>query len=194
MILHTVNDPNAMFDVYPISQLFCTTGNSVVNAQTRELVMGAGHAKQYAEFFDPTGEKKLKAGFGLAVHNEVSRLHNLGTYDYLKVNELPYVTSKDGLWRGYGAYGLIYSKNWPNNRMGILQTKFDWKKPSPLALVKWSLKRLQGFIDAVYDCNGIYIRVDMPFPGIGKGGLPRHEVLPMLENFGDYLHVWELEN
>lgn len=38
-----------------------------------------------------------------------------------------------------------------------------------------------------------FARVDLNFPGIGNGGLPREEVLPLLTALPDNVHIWEFE-
>lgn len=37
------------------------------------------------------------------------------------------------------------------------------------------------------------IRVDLNFPGIGNGQLLRENVLPLLEDLSDNIHIWEKE-
>jgi len=36
-------------------------------------------------------------------------------------------------------------------------------------------------------------RIDLNFPGIGNGKLPRHQVLYLLEDLPDNIHVWEYD-
>ena len=192
MIVNQTKNSREMFDIYPITDLFLTTTNSVVKVETRELVMGSGHALQFVQTFDPTGEKQLKARLGVAIAKRTQEYHEAGHYGDLKPTDKPYVYNKSKTHRGYHAYGLIVSEKWPNSKIGIFQTKFDWAKPSSIDLIKYSFNQLKAFMERGKQTLGRPVRVDMPFPGIGKGGLNRDDVLEIASKFGDNLHLWEM--
>lgn len=68
-----------------------------------------------------------------------------------------------------------------------LQTKTDWRKKSDVNLVKRSIGRLKDFGIAYPD-----LKLACPFPGISHGGLRREEILPMLLELPDNIHIWEM--
>jgi len=79
-------------------------------------------------------------------------------------------------------YGVLVSKN---NQIGIFQTKFDWRSPSGLDIVRFSCKMLREI--ALKHPDMTY---HLPFPGVGNGGLPEELVLPILMTLPDNVFVW----
>jgi hypothetical protein len=62
--------------------------------------------------------------------------------------------------------------------------KHHWREDADLKIIEESCFRLKhGF--------GPLGRVDLNFPGIGNGRLKREDVLPLLEDLPDNVHVWE---
>lgn len=65
--------------------------------------------------------------------------------------------------------------------------KHHWKDNADLGIIAssiWTLK--EKFKDSSK-------RIDLNFPGIGNGKLPRHQVFYLLEDLPDNVHVWEYE-
>lgn len=64
--------------------------------------------------------------------------------------------------------------------------KDHWARPARLDIIADSSDMLNRFIRRD-------IRVDLNFPGIGNGKLNREDVLPLLEDLPDNIHIWEKE-
>lgn len=91
--------------------------------------------------------------------------------------------------RGYGHYGVLISNIQDHGTyIGAFQSKLHWQEPSDAALIWSSLEKLA---DCLRDSpEPLYVA--MPIPGIGLGGLPREEVMGMLELMPDTLWVYDL--
>ena len=88
-------------------------------------------------------------------------------------------------------YGLMIPPYWKEEstkQIGVFQVKHHFKNKAELALIGYSVVRLQQYIKTW----GLD-RVDLNFPGIGYGGLKRDHVLPIIEELPDCVHVWEKE-
>ena len=72
-----------------------------------------------------------------------------------------------------------------NQRIGIIQTKRHWRQPSPLGLVLDSLRRLDSHA-SLFDDE----RYDTILLGTGNGGLKRQDVLRLMHELPDNVHVW----
>lgn len=71
-----------------------------------------------------------------------------------------------------------------DRKIGLIQTKTDWRKPSTMDLIMgalWSLSYWMNYRDAVST-------VAMPMIGCGLGGLPKKEVLEAIKN-----NLWQVE-
>ncbi len=88
-----------------------------------------------------------------------------------------------------GVYGVIMDTGRkPMMPIGLFQTKTDWKKNSTLELVEHSLSVLSAYAHKTrtYDFH-------VNFPAIGKGGLRREDVVPLLMDIlPRNVHIWEL--
>lgn len=83
-----------------------------------------------------------------------------------------------------------------NTTIGFFMVKDHWRNPADLQIIEQSVHALR---------NGLYMksilgewthgtqRVDLNFPGIGNGKLKREDVLPLLEELPDNVHVWEYD-
>jgi hypothetical protein len=71
-----------------------------------------------------------------------------------------------------GKYGLIISQR---ARIGLFQTKYHWRDPSPVELIEYSRAELYKY--AVENPNQL---IGLPFPGIGHGGRKISEILPII--------------
>lgn len=76
----------------------------------------------------------------------------------------------DGQWVGY----FMVKEHWAENaKLSIIDT-------STVDLVQW-----------LAETDDPINRVDLNFPGIGNGKLKREDVLPIIEQLPDNVHVWE---
>lgn len=144
--------------------LLLFTSNSITK-RDGSLVMGAGSALQ-AQRHAPTFAQE--AGTWLTQTGRVGSIYGLF------LTEVAYPMN-DSTVVGY-------------QMLGALQTKRHWMEPASLLLIAHSLGRLCQLLESHTEA---YPRVAMPFPGIGYGGLPRAEVLPLLEPLPRYVHVYE---
>lgn len=81
-------------------------------------------------------------------------------------------------------YLLIVSDKWPEKKLGCFQTKYHWRDSSPIELIEASTKALFNFVQ---DKD---IRVDIPLPGCGNGGLKLNQVKSILECLPDNVFIW----
>jgi len=82
----------------------------------------------------------------------------------------------------YGVEAL--GDGWDN--FGVFQVKHHFKANAELMLIGYSCVKLVELIEL----QGLG-RVDLNFPGIGYGKLDRAEVLPIIAELPDAVHVWE---
>lgn len=74
-----------------------------------------------------------------------------------------------------------------NTPVWFFMVKDHWTKPASLDIIKSSVFYLKhGF-------EWGNTRIDLNFPGIGNGNLPRDLVLPLLTDLPDNIHIWEYE-
>lgn len=71
--------------------------------------------------------------------------------------------------------------------VGWFRVKDHFAQPAKVSIISSSVNRL-GIIADGYD------RIDLNFPGIGNGQLSREDVLPMLMDLPDHVHIWEYDN
>ena len=193
MIYHVTDDPKEMFRTSAVSDLFLTTSNSVIRVNNRTLVMGAGHAKAMVQHFDPEGKHGLEHRFALKVQEKVEALHGAGFYPELRPNDVPYgYMRKSKKYLVYYSYGVIISENWPKSKLGLFQTKDNWLNKSRLGLIEFSVRELVRQMKWMQKVLKRAPRVDMPFPGIGNGGLKEYDVRHLLKNLEDNVHIWKL--
>jgi hypothetical protein len=84
-------------------------------------------------------------------------------------------------------YGLLVSENWPRQKVAAFQTKIDWREPSKLDVIELSTRMLIDWC-AAHPTAWVHLN----FPGIGRGGLRREDVLPVIAALPDTVAVWEL--
>lgn len=186
MILKTVNDPSLMWAWYGISDLFLTTSNATVSISTGRLIMGKGHALQAKQRWGKNVDKNLAK----AIEEAVSHRCLNGEWKDL------YYVWKGNKFRIYGDYCLLVSRNWPDVSIGLFQTKryfgdgADTKRGSYTIenMIHWSTLALEKWC-----ANHPQSRVDMPFPGIGAGGLNVDQVMPIIQRLPDTVYVWRLD-
>lgn len=71
--------------------------------------------------------------------------------------------------------------------VGSFQVKYAWNQAALLHLIALSTYELCNV--AWYE--GADYRFDLNFPGIGNGGLDREDVLPIIQQLPDNVHIWE---
>jgi hypothetical protein len=112
--------------------------------------------------------------------------------------KLPYLKAiwGDQITRYYGhlgKYGVLLAK--PTDGLdllgkkgiGIFQTKYHFKDPSNLELIKYSCKALISIMDSL---GMEEEKVSMNFPGVGYGQLPFESVLPIVELLPDNVSLY----
>jgi len=125
---------------------------------------------------DWNGALTMGAGIALEVTERWPRLPAiLGAY-LVQGNQCPYGVCVPVYVPGIDGTGKI----------GVFQSKDHWKGNSSLALIGYSVIALQKYIGSFKPK-----RVDMNCPGIGLGRLPREQVLPIISELPDAVHVWE---
>lgn len=72
--------------------------------------------------------------------------------------------------------------------VGFFMVKDYWANKAKLRIIRDSARKLRDWANINHE-----IRFDLNFPGIGNGGLTKKEVLPMLEDLPDNVHIWEYE-
>ncbi|MCB0093315.1 MAG: hypothetical protein KDE54_35745 [Caldilineaceae bacterium] len=82
-------------------------------------------------------------------------------------------------------YGLLVSPRWPTAKIAAFQTKIDWRKPSATHFIATSVDQLCAWL-----ADHPTARVDLPFPGIGHGGLTPAQVMPIIARLSDNVHIW----
>ena len=172
MILKETPDPDEMWDIFPVSDLFLTTSNSTI--LNGHLAMGAGHARQVRNRWKGIDKKMATA--------VIVRVNELGNRRLYGDNPNSY---KVGAYTVYQCYGLLVSKRWPLAKLGLFQTKDRFWTPSRLDLIKYSTTMLQNWC-----AKNKTKRVDLPFPNIGCGGLKVEDVEPIIDELPDTVYVW----
>lgn len=77
--------------------------------------------------------------------------------------------------------------NYEETPIWWFMVKNHWKEPADLGVIASSCFYLKhGF-------EWQNKRIDLNFPGIGNGKLPRDSVLYLLEDLPDNIHIWEYE-
>jgi hypothetical protein len=137
--------------------IFVTT-NSVLN-RYGDLVMGKGAAQQ----------AKLLAPM---MPEDLGRL----------MRDLNVVGEKYGILNS----NQIVVHRGKETRLCAFQTKYNWKCPSDLELIRWSTMMLSTQA-RTFDTK----RFALNFPGIGEGGLPEDVVLPIIEALPDNVYVYK---
>src|SRR5687768_10734729 len=70
--------------------------------------------------------------------------------------------------------------------VGWFRVKDHFAQDAKLSIIERSATLLR-------DRASAYDRIDLNFPGIGNGKLPREDVLPLLQRLPDNVHIWEYE-
>lgn len=79
--------------------------------------------------------------------------------------------------------------NFDGQIMGYFMVKEHWQREAKPSIIR---KSVNDLLDELVLLSPA--RVDLNFPGIGNGRLSREEVLPIIEQLPDNVHVWEYGN
>ena len=97
---------------------------------------------------------------------------------------LPYKFAEFLEASGFSKIGMI--GEYEDTDIWWFMVKDHWREHAKLEIIKES-------VDLVHKIRSNF-RVDLNFPGIGNGGLKREDVLPLLEDLPDNVHIWEKAN
>lgn len=150
-----------MWDIFGKTDCFFITTNPIAR-NDGAIVMGRGIAKEMKDRFP---EFPYKFGEKLAtLHDQYSAVGKAWT----------------------PTTGAVGSFN--GQLCGYFMTKSHWRERSDTDVIKASVHSLFSLCEhhPVKD-----FRFDLNFPGIGNGKLKREDVLPLLEELPDNVHVWE---
>lgn len=77
--------------------------------------------------------------------------------------------------------------------VGYFMVKDHWNNPADPAIIQASVDSLIKQTTVRCMCGKCEndMRIDLNFPGIGNGKLKREDVLPIIEQLPDNVHVWE---
>lgn len=156
-----------MWSIFGKTDMFVITTNPIIR-KDGAVVMGRGIAKQMKDRF-PEFPFKLAERYTKSVDTQAydDALHPVNT---------GFVGGFDG------------------QACGWFMVKDHWREPAKLEIIQRSVKELinsltfRGF-DSWYIPKTI--RYDLNFPGIGNGKLAREDVLPIIEQLPDNVHIWE---
>ena len=166
MIIRTTN----MWNAIDIDLMLVTTNGYIAGYKTptQHLVMGRGAALEstikYKDIAKIAASTIISDGYP-----KIDRKQPLFLYGMIQLPIAP--------------YDAVY-----NNYIGLFQVKYYWGDKASLSLIGYSLTKL--FIWMQQNPDKV---VGLNFPGIGYGGLHRENIIPMLEEFGDKLIVFEKE-
>ncbi len=187
MIEKTTDNLEDMWNAFHVSDLLLTTANSTMNTRTNALVMGAGHAKQVRDRFP---------GVDVALMQPIKERVK-ARIDNGRWQDNAYYVTNDGKYEVWGDYFLIVSPEWPKKKLGIFQVKRHFglngrkneaARDLMLSIIGESVRWLQYFCRMQPRA-----RVDMPFPGIGNGGMDIDLVREEVKRLPDNVYTWRLE-
>ena len=87
-------------------------------------------------------------------------------------------------------YGLLDAG--PRHPVIAFQTKRHWRDRTPSGLIEYSANQLQDWYTESRHESRTVNKLHMPVPGIGHGGQRIQDVLPIFDDFGDWLNLWTL--
>lgn len=74
-----------------------------------------------------------------------------------------------------------------SQRIYWFMVKDHWQNNAEPEIIKKSIQELKDYFQWSSE------RIDLNFPGIGNGKLKRSQVLPLLEELPDNVHIWEFK-
>jgi hypothetical protein len=87
-----------------------------------------------------------------------------------------------GGYQAVSPTGVI--RHYKGQLVGFFMVKSHWNRPAELDIIEDSVTNLSEWAHHLG-------RVDLNFPGVGNGKLRREDVLPIIEQLPDNVHVWE---
>jgi len=100
--------------------------------------------------------------------------------------ELPFLFG-ERLQENGGKPFIDYICHCGNTPIWYFMVKDHWREPAKKEIIQKSVEELSNWITQ----ENLNLRIDLNFPGIGNGGLAREEVLPIIQQLPDNVHVWE---
>lgn len=94
------------------------------------------------------------------------------------------------VWGSY-KFNLEYLGDFDGQAVGFFMVKNHWAEAADLSIIKNTVRELADYLEEQADNNDPLHRVDVNFPGIGNGKLRREDVLPLLVDLPDNVHIWE---
>jgi len=88
-----------------------------------------------------------------------------------------------------GIYGTFPSNRKEIDKIVAFQVKTHFKNKADLELIQKSAEQLSKIATKYPDK-----RYDLNFPGIGNGGLNQDEVMPIVNQLPDNVHIWRFRN
>lgn len=88
-----------------------------------------------------------------------------------------------------GTYGVLPTNRNENDKFVAFQVKTHFKNDADLSLIRASTEGL-GQMASKYEER----RFDLNFPGIGNGGRDQSEVMPIVKELPDNVHIWRFKN
>lgn len=82
-------------------------------------------------------------------------------------------------------YGFMDSPNYPAAKLGLFQTKGEWRDTAKLELIELSAAMLKNWLTWHQGA-----KVHLNFPGIGYGGLSEGAVMPIIGSLPDNVTIW----
>ena len=154
-----------MWSVFGKTDYFYITTNPI-RRKDGGVVMGRGIAKEAKERFP-----RLPYDFG---------------------QQLRYLEYPDYTPDKFRHVGII--DIYDGQRVGYFMVKHHWNAEAQVSIIQNSVSELIAW-HTYRDGSGRFadVRVDLNFPGIGNGKLKREDVLPIIEQLPDNVHVWEYE-
>jgi hypothetical protein len=156
-----------MWSVWEQAGLFLITTNASTRADGR-LVMGAGIARQARDRF-PGLDARLGDVVACLAQDKVAFSHRGREYHF---------------WSP--GYHTLVSPDWPQARPGLFQVKQRFCDPASLDLIERSVGMLCWWCQQHPEAQ-----VHLNFPGIGNGRLAQDDVLPLIGELPDSVHVWQ---
>ncbi len=102
-----------------------------------------------------------------------------------KFPQLPYDFGKTLIQEGNQFIGPIGT--YDTVPIWYFMVKHHWKEEADLGIIASSVYALKNHV------KGTNLRVNLNFPGIGNGKLPRDSVLYLLEDLPDNVNIWEYD-
>ncbi len=104
--------------------------------------------------------------------------------------KLPFDLGERILNMGEGDYSSCgYLGVYDKQRVGYFMVKNHWANPAELSVIQDSITDLLYAWEFPKQCG----RIDMNFPGIGNGKLSIEQVMPLVQQLPDNVHLWQFK-